>query len=463
MAEPTNAGTIPSAQEGEGSSSAALAGPSNPSFSFPPAAQPSIIRAYQKDAYYQHLFRTSLADTVRSLVGARFLAQHAENISLVAGLAYWVLAGGLASASGGTQTLGEEYVNTIMVESRSGKIASRRRRLLFVIFLALVPTVLSRSYAALRRYAQRRASQLAQLRERARLRAAAIAAGGSRSQQVVKPSRREALFSFLAKRMPSLESFDAPDGWMAYLGAAHLAVFYLGGRYYGLAQRAARVQYISTIPPNPNSQPPSYEILGMLLSIQLGVKLLLTVRARLRESNRREQEEKEAEAEAEAEKHGYAQSRGGASDQNQQRQQQDPRTMRIDDQVWTHETAPASLVRSRKGIKENITAAHNVPLLYPSSESDTLLTGNASSSSSSKGISAQVRNKTAQLVEASDALLRCTLCMEQRTPEKGNSAVTECGHVFCWDCITNWAREKPECPLCRQSLVPSRLLPVYNF
>ncbi|CAD6931788.1 unnamed protein product, partial [Tilletia controversa] len=212
----------------------------SPSFSFPPAAQPSIIRAFQKDAYYQSLFRSSLTDTARSVLGARFLSQHAENVSLLAGVAYWTLASGW----GATQTLGEEYVNAIMVQSAQGRIASRRRRLAFVLILALAPHLLSRAYASLRRYAQRQAGFLAQQRERARLRAAALSSSSAtQSQQQQRRSRREALYGFLARRLPALESLHASDGWLAYLGAAHLAIFYLGGRYYAVAQRIVGVQY----------------------------------------------------------------------------------------------------------------------------------------------------------------------------------------------------------------------------
>jgi peroxin-10 len=32
----------------------------------------------------------------------------------------------------------------------------------------------------------------------------------------------------------------------------------------------------------------------------------------------------------------------------------------------------------------------------------------------------------------------CPLCLEERTA----SAITECGHVFCWFCISEWMREK---------------------
>ena len=76
---------------------------------------------------------------------------------------------------------------------------------------------------------------------------------------------------------------------------------------------------------------------------------------------------------------------------------------------------------------------------------------------------ASIRTRTAQLEAISSQILRCTLCMDRREPQKGDSAVTECGHVFCWACIEEWLSEKPECPLCRQGVSITQLMPIYNL
>jgi len=54
---------------------------------------------------------------------------------------------------------------------------------------------------------------------------------------------------------------------------------------------------------------------------------------------------------------------------------------------------------------------------------------------------------------------KCSLCLELRK----NSSVTPCGHLYCWNCIIDWLRTKQECPICREKVLPSRIVALGNY
>ncbi|CAO1622990.1 unnamed protein product [Parajaminaea phylloscopi] len=428
---------------------------SHSAFSFPAAFQPSIIRSFQKDTYYLSLLQSQLSDVVRSLLGSRFLQVNAQRVSLLAAVAYYA-----TTTWEGAQTLGEEYVGSRMVAAggtgsrRGPRFVSKQRRMAFILAYIVAPYVLSRLYARLRRAINTSNSMRSQTLQRKALRWRATGAAGKEP----KPSRIDRLMAWLSQTLPSVEDLKKADGWISIATTVHLMLFYLGSRYYKVAQRIAGVRYISIDPAPPGQEPPSYEVLGFLLAVQLGVKLATSLNHYL---------------------HKHSASQGDKTGQDTSDSSRDEATVDIDGRPWTHRSGPARPVDSQRGSAShgdegNAASADfadlepdgpKVPLAYASSTGRLLprrSSDGANSSSADEDLStAQLR--AASVESFSQSILKCTLCMDDRKPELGTSAVTECGHVFDWGCIMNWLKEKNECPLCRQAVRANRVLPIYNI
>ncbi|XP_063911886.1 peroxisome assembly protein 10-B-like [Zophobas morio] len=53
----------------------------------------------------------------------------------------------------------------------------------------------------------------------------------------------------------------------------------------------------------------------------------------------------------------------------------------------------------------------------------------------------------------------CILCAESRK----NPCVTPCGHIFCWDCICDSLCYQHSCPICREVVLPNRIILLQNY
>ncbi|KAI0090008.1 Pex12 amino terminal region-domain-containing protein [Irpex rosettiformis] len=184
------------------------------------------------------------------------------------------------------------------------------------------------------------------------------------------------------------------------LTEVNLAVFYLRGTYYHLVRRLLGTRYVASMPPNPNARPPSYSLLGILLGIRL-LHRLVTFLRELREANK-------------------------PIPTGRKRLANDSYETFVDDQPVSSLLGPYD--------------PDDQPVVPAEEDERTILDVTLIPSSIRTGRS-------------------CTLCLEERTA----SCATECGHMFCWSCIVGWGREKAECPLCRQSLSITKLLPIYNL
>ncbi|KAJ6626933.1 Pex12 amino terminal region-domain-containing protein [Mycena sp. CBHHK59/15] len=179
----------------------------------------------------------------------------------------------------------------------------------------------------------------------------------------------------------------------------NLAIFYVNGTYYDLVKRLLGIQNVSSIPQDPHTRPPSYSLLGILLGVRLLHRLIMFLRSNL-----------------------------GPQSSTVKGEQRDTSTREtfLDERPVSMFLGPAD--------------PEGEPAKPAEEDERTML-------------------DIASIPDALRASRNCTLCLEERT----DSCSTECGHLFCWSCIVGWGREKAECPLCRQSLSLTRLLPIYNL
>lgn len=191
--------------------------------------------------------------------------------------------------------------------------------------------------------------------------------------------------------------------------AASLAVFYFSGSYYHLSKRVVGLRYIFTKRLAEGEQRVGYEVLGVLLALQMVVQGWLHVRETVgKMSVEREEREK----------------RGlGPGD--------------VDREYRTASTLDGTQDSLDAPPKKRMELTAHTPDVGEEPRYD-------------------LKDQTMMGWIQGKQLRKCTLCLE----EMKDPSATTCGHVFCWTCIQDWVREKPECPLCRQAVLGSHVMPL---
>lgn len=400
-------------------------------FDYPLATSPDIIRSHQKDAYFQSKLAQHLSSVLRNLYGARATHSWTAETSSFADLLYLALTTGL-----GNRTLGEEYCDIIQISEaddagRNQRLPEPWRRGGYVVASVVVPYTLQRILPSFRR--KLRAKLEISLRRRQQQHQNKPREKGTRLGKE-SPSWTTSLQTYLLNNLDTLTS-PAP------FYAISLAAFYFTGAYYHLSKRLLRLRYIfarrpASSPTSPEQTIGGYEVLGVLLVLQLSVQAYLHIRQTLGEDGR------DASINA-----------GDMRGQEGARHLLDTRGT---------DAGPVSL--------DPTAYAANTSLL-PSTNTAIPPASSSSSPSSNKHVNlAQILHTPSQHDQQidleNDAVLayigpspqqrKCTLCLE---PMKSPAATT-CGHVFCWSCICEWLAEKPECPLCRQGVLVQKVLPL---
>ncbi|XP_065061069.1 peroxisome biogenesis factor 10-like [Rhopilema esculentum] len=70
-----------------------------------------------------------------------------------------------------------------------------------------------------------------------------------------------------------------------------------------------------------------------------------------------------------------------------------------------------------------------------------------------------IKENTKQVVTKSRSKHNCPLCLEPIV----DATTTLCGHLFCWNCIVCWCANKLECPVCRDEVIPAKLIYLCHF
>ncbi|KAE8554513.1 hypothetical protein EYB25_003052 [Talaromyces marneffei] len=354
------------------------------SYFYPFATSPDIIRSHEKDAYIVSTLTNQSQSIIRSIKGARYAHGNADTIKNLTELLYFSL-----TTLIGNRTLGEEYCDVVQLETDTLQLPSIVRRSGYIFSSIIIPWVLGRSLPSIRaRFRARLERSIARQRTRAALKSTLLQTGNSstkkKSQSMFNPLRIQEYI------LEHLDSLTSPS----HVYALSLATFYFTGAYYHLSKRLWGLRYVFTKQIGESEQRVGYEVLGVLLVLQMTIQGIVHVRDTLQQPST--QTEKIADTQA------ASASKGDAPLSSVQNPISIP-------------TLTAAM--ARYDLAENPQAISWIP---------------------------------------EGQHQKCTLCLE---PFKDPS-VTTCGHVFCWTCIRDWVREKPECPLCRQEALPSKILPV---
>ncbi|KFA71913.1 hypothetical protein S40288_08747 [Stachybotrys chartarum IBT 40288] len=361
---------------------------SSPLAPYPFAAAPDIIRSHQRDAYFTGRLSNTLTDLARQALGVRTTHALGPELRTAAALLYFAL-----TTLPGNRTLGEEYCDLVQVHiADAGKLPALKTRAAYVAGSILLPYAAGRLLPSLR----------------ARLRVVLTKRLESLRQKGRAAGREARVWEYVVRHLSSLTS-SAP------FQAASLALFYFSGTYYELTKRLLSLRYIFTknVPDTPDRA--GYEVLGVLLVVQIGIKAYLHARATLAQSTEAQRER------------------------------------------------PIGL----SSTAVDVSLDHEYSY---SSNNDLLLsdTGNPGRSATKIDLAVVINtpvnaaphfhlenDKTMAYIKGKQQR-KCTLCLE----ELKDPAATQCGHVFCWECIGDWVSEKPECPLCRRAAMVQHILPL---
>ncbi|KAH6853428.1 Pex12 amino terminal region-domain-containing protein [Chaetomium sp. MPI-CAGE-AT-0009] len=400
---------------------------------YPFAAAPDIIRAHQKDAYFQGVLTNQLSDLHRRLRGARSAHAWATETRTFADALYLCL-----TTLIGNRTLGEEYCDLVQVEAPTSPpqhpqydptpndttnptgplLPSLRLRAGYITTSILLPYLAHRTLPRLR----------ATLRTRLQSRLATLTRQG-RDEARDKSGRPGAEYRMVRYVLAHLGPLTSG----AHVQAVVLAVFYFTGAYYSLSKRVWGLRYVFTRRVDEAGAAGAgaaaagggragYEVLGVLMVVQMLVRGWMHVREQLADGGHGQGGEEFRERAA----------FGPGADVD----------VSLDENAFTSNNELLGGGAGGSG-----SAQRSLGEIGAMAHTPVPRAGRARYDLASEKVMGWIKGEQQR---------KCTLCLE----ELKDPAATQCGHVFCWACIGDWVREKPECPLCRREAMVQHILPL---
>ncbi|XP_072282692.1 peroxisome biogenesis factor 10 [Pyxicephalus adspersus] len=196
------------------------------------ANQPQLIRSSQKDEQFQSSLRGQAHEACQAFAGAKKWLQWRKEIELLCDVAYYTL-----TTFSGYQTLGEEYVNIVQVDSSKRKVPSILQRSLLICCHTLIPYFLDKELARLEQELQIEIDGV-------RVPHSSLFSGSHHRSWMWKWMHRKIAALSEQQKKALAKTVYAVRQSITFLRRLHLAIFYIKGTFYHIAKRFTGITYL---------------------------------------------------------------------------------------------------------------------------------------------------------------------------------------------------------------------------